>query len=242
MQSFMARLDRPAGAARLALAALFLATASPLAVAEEQADGMKPAPSEALFLDRLSMAESGGRQFAKNPRSTALGPFQFIDSTFFDVVMRNFPELAEGKSAAEISQLRVDPKVARDAALAYTRENAAFLQARGHAPEAGYLRLAFLVGPSGAAKLLSAEPKAPVAGLLSQAAIEANPFMDGMTAEDLIARAKREADGLGVLPVTARKGKAAGHGIKVRCSLARASCQKWLALAKKRAARTVAQN
>jgi hypothetical protein len=33
------------------------------------------------FLDRLMHAESAGRDSAANPRSTALGPFQFIKST-----------------------------------------------------------------------------------------------------------------------------------------------------------------
>src|SRR5690606_6893021 len=32
------------------------------------------------FFDRLMMAESGGRLTARNARSTALGPFQFIES------------------------------------------------------------------------------------------------------------------------------------------------------------------
>jgi len=37
------------------------------------------------FLDRLMLAESSGQLDARNPRSTALGPFQFIESTFLEV-------------------------------------------------------------------------------------------------------------------------------------------------------------
>ena len=42
------------------------------------------------FLDRLMTAESAGRVNAKNPRSTALGPFQFIKSTFLELTRRHF--------------------------------------------------------------------------------------------------------------------------------------------------------
>ena len=44
------------------------------------------------FLDRLMMAESGGNDAARNQRSTALGPFQFIKSTFVEVARRHFAE------------------------------------------------------------------------------------------------------------------------------------------------------
>ncbi|WP_125461747.1 MULTISPECIES: hypothetical protein [Rhodomicrobium] len=204
-------------------------------------EALKPVENEQLFLDRLSQAESGGRQYAKNPRSSALGPFQFIHATFFDVVTRNFPEIAEGKSRAEISKLRVDPHVARNAARAYTRENAAFLEANGLTPDAGALRLAFLVGPNAAVDLLSAEPSASVASVLGKAAVGANPFMARMTAEQLIERAKREAEGIRPLRGRgARKGAAALPAVKYRCAISRPSCQKWVALAKQRATRKVA--
>lgn len=204
---------------------------------------IEPNESEALFLDRLMMAESGGRLDAKNPRSSALGPFQFIESTFFDIVTRYFPALAEDKPYAEVLQLRVNLEVARNAALAYTRENAAFLNERGIEPEAGFLRLAFLLGPSGAKTVISAKPETPVSELVSSAAIAANPFLNGMTAEQLIQRAKREADGLKPLSIVAlNEAKANRPKIKVRCNLKRPSCRKWLALAKKRLARKTARS
>ena len=160
-----------------------------------------------MFLDRLMNAESGGRQIRENPASTALGPFQFISSTFLDVIQRYFPEVSDGKSNAEILALRVDPKISRDAALAYTRANAAFLQGRGVAAHPAHLRLAFLVGPSGALNVIAAEPETPVSSLLSSAALEANPFMGSLTAKQLIERAEREAAGLGAFPVPAEPEK-----------------------------------
>jgi hypothetical protein len=221
----------------LAAALLFLLMGA--VAAEEIVTDDAPTKAEQLFLDRLMGAESGGRQFAKNPASSALGPFQFISSTFLDVILRYFPQVTEGKSNAEILALRVDPKVARDAALAYTRANAAFLQGRGVAAHPAHLRLAFLVGPSGALNVIAAEAETPVSSLLSDAALEANPFMVGMTAKQLIQRAEREAAGLEALPSrgAAEKQHSAKPQIKIRCSLGRASCRRWVQLAKGRAAR-----
>lgn len=228
------------GGLRSLLAVALLLVQMSAAEAQEAAQSDAPTKAEQLFLDRLMQAESGGRQFAKNPASSALGPFQFISSTFLDVLQRYFPQAAEGKSDAEILALRVDPKIARDAALAYTRANAAFLQARGIASQPSHLRLAFLVGPSGAANVLAAKPETPVSELLSKAAMQANPFLGGMTAQQLVSRAEREADGLEALPaarVAPEKQASAVPQIKIRCSLRRPSCRRWVQLAKGRAAR-----
>ena len=221
------------------LAAALLFFQIGVATAEEAAQDDAAHQAEQLFLDRLMQAESGGRQFAKNPASSALGPFQFISSTFLDVILRYFPQVTEGKSNAEILALRVDPKMARDAALAYTRANAAFLQERGVATQPAHLRLAFLVGPSGAANVIAAAPETPVSDLLSKAALGANPFLDGMTAKQLIERSEREAAGLAALPARAspEKQASAKPQIRIRCSIGRASCRRWVQLAKGRAAR-----
>jgi len=97
------------------LIAVWLVWPSAAADAQEVTKDAAATQAEQLFLDRLMQAESGGRLFAKNPASSALGPFQFIGSTFLDVVLRYFPEVTEGKSDAEILALRVDAKIARDA-------------------------------------------------------------------------------------------------------------------------------
>ncbi len=180
-------MNRKAG---LLLCALALVASTPCAARPAVNQKTPPKTIEAtdterLFLDRLMKAELGGQLYAKNPRSSALGPFQFINSTFYDVVMRHFPELAEGKSYAEIQQLRVDMKVARKAALLYTRENAAFLNDRGVKPEPGFLRLAFLLGPGGAHAVISAKPETLVDGPGQQGGGERQPVHaehDGGTA------------------------------------------------------------
>lgn len=191
------------------------------------------------FLNQLMIAESGGRLFAKNPRSSALGPFQFINSTFLDVTRRHLPDETEDLPATGVLQLRTDPDVARRAAKAYSRENAAYLVERGLKASTTNLHLAFFAGPSGAARVLSAHPDTPVARLLSPAALGANPFLRGMTAGDLIAKSARHVGIIGLLSLKPKVRKTARRhpGIRVRCNLGLASCRKWLYLAKKRLAR-----
>lgn len=238
----VAHRRKTASAFRAALLAFIAAAALPV-LAEEATHVLRPTDSEKLFLERLMMAESGGLEDARNPRSTALGPYQFLGGTFLDLLGRHFPSIVEGKTDAEILAFRTDLNIARDAALIYTRENAAFLMERGVDASAAHLRLAFLVGPTGAQRVVSAEPETPVAQLLGPSALEANPFLRGMTAKALIERSTREADGVRLVTVAAPSG--AGRrpkppGIRVRCDLARASCRKWLALATKRQGRKTA--
>jgi hypothetical protein len=114
------------------------------------------------------------------------------------------------------------------------------------------LRLAHLVGPGGAVTVLAAKADTPVATLLGPTVIGANPFMRSMTAEDLIARTARDiavdarlATAAGLTPSaeaveTVKKAprKKAEPVIEVDCELARPSCRRWLALAKRNASRS----
>jgi hypothetical protein len=154
-----------------------------------------PADAFSFFLDRLMRAESNGRDSAANPRSTALGPFQFIKSTFLDVMRRHFSADIANLNETDILALRTDRGFARRAAEAFSKENLDYLADRGLKPTFGHLRLAFLLGPVGAARVLEAPPAKPVAEILDGSVITANPFMRGMRASDLIARAHRDVGG-----------------------------------------------
>jgi hypothetical protein len=149
-------------------------------------------PAFDSFLDRLMRAESGGRDTAANPRSTALGPFQFIKSTFLDLARRHFGVEVQELSEDEILRLRTDRNFARRCAETYSRENLAFLAEQGLQPTFGHLRLAFLVGPFAAARVLQAAPATPVGEVLGSAVVRANPFMARMSTSNLIARTARE--------------------------------------------------
>lgn len=166
----------------------------PLACADtEDEQKLTPTESETLFLDRLMMVESRGRRTVKNPASSALGPYQFIEATFLDVIKRRLPAVASGKSDVNILALRTDLTISRNVALLYTRENARALAAKGIESNDRNLRLAFFVGVFGASKVLRARPEERVSTLLGAAALQANPFLKEMTASELLAKARRDA-------------------------------------------------
>jgi len=186
------------------------------------------------FLDKLMRAESGGALNARNPRSTAVGPFQFIESTFQELVARHFASETENLAPPAVLALRTDLAFSRRAAAIYTRENAGLLVGNGFEANFRNLRLAFLVGAGGALRILEAQAGEKVSDLLGAAVVRANPFMARMTAADLLERCAREVDGrqeaIAGLPADGQGAQPQRLKIKVKCKLALASCRKWLAL------------
>ena len=172
----------------------------------EPAAGASDAHFE-IFLDRLMRAESNGQDDAANPRSTALGPFQFIKSTFIEVARRHFASEVSALDDDAVLALRTNRAFARRAASAFCKDNIAFMIEQELNPTFGHLRLAFLVGPSAAVRLLQAAPTTPVSEILGNAAIAANPFMKGMSAADLIARASRDVGTDHAGPVRSRDAR-----------------------------------
>lgn len=166
-----------------------LAVAPPLMTTDTRAVA---AMTTDTFLDKLMMAESGGRSDAKNPRSTALGPFQFIESTFLEVVRRHFVQDVAGLSDRLILSLRTDREFSRRIAHAFSQDNAAALTAEKVPVTFPNLRLAFLLGPTAAIRVLQAPPENPLGPLVGSSVVFANPFMATMTAGDLAARAARD--------------------------------------------------
>ena len=215
--------------------------------APKVASTSKPAGEQmtmAIFLDRLMMAESAGNDQAKNPRSTAVGPFQFIESTFLDVVRRNFADEVAKLTDEKVLALRTDRAFSRRVAEVFSRENGAQLAAAGHKPTFVNLRLAFLLGPAGAIRVLEAKPESKLVAVLPANVIRANPFMAKLTALGLIERAARDlaASPKSTSAITPDKSLLARArtrrpAIRVRCDLGRASCRKWLALQRRKQSR-----
>ncbi len=208
-------------------------------IAKRRADLTSQNADFELFLDRLMMAESSGRDTLKNSRSSALGPYQFIKGTFLYVTRRHFTERIAGLNRTQILALRTDRKFSRQVVAQYTRELAAHLARNGIATTYGNLRLAYLLGPSGATRVLQAKPTTPVRRLISRAAVVANPFLAAMTADQIIERANRDIsmDRSKQLAVRLeKKKKSKGPRIKINCNLSRPSCRRWLALRKRKLA------
>src|SRR5688572_33357857 len=102
-------------------------------------------------IDQIIGAESGGDPMARNPRSSAGGAGQFIDSTWLAMVSKYRPDIAQGKTREQILQLKFDPALSREMTEAYAAENAQHLRSRGFEATPGNTYLSHFAGPSGAA-------------------------------------------------------------------------------------------
>jgi hypothetical protein len=145
--------------------------------------------------DRIVGAESGGNPNATNPRSSATGSGQFINSTWLDQIKRNRPDLAAGKTDDQILAMRTDDKLSREITGQYANENSQALRSAGFDPTPGNQYLSHFAGPGGARAVLSADPSAPVRSVLGERVVQANPFLANMTAGDLITWANGKMGG-----------------------------------------------
>jgi hypothetical protein len=120
------------------------------------------------------LVETARRESALNPAaragtSSATGLFQFIESTWLDMMRRHGASHGLGEYSARLQQgadattrreilaLRNDPEISARMAAELARENAQTLQGRlGRAPSAGELYAAHVMGPSGAVRLIEA--------------------------------------------------------------------------------------
>lgn len=149
------------------------------------------------LVDQIVKVESGGNPNARNPMSTAVGPGQFITTTWLDMIKKNRPDIAAGKSDAELLALRTNPDISREMTQAYANQNNAALQRAGFDATPGNSYLAHFAGEGGALKVLQASPQTPVLSILGPQVVQANPFLTNMTAGDLRAWADKKMQGVG---------------------------------------------
>ncbi|MBB5074405.1 hypothetical protein HNQ69_001547 [Bartonella callosciuri] len=124
------------------------------------------------YLYRVAQIESGGNPNARNPRSSAGGLYQFIDSTAKQYGLQD----------------RFDPMQAADAMGRLTRDNRNHLsRLLGRAPSEAELYLAHQQGAGGAARLLQ-NPHANAAQIVGRNAVGLNGGNTGMRASDFVNR------------------------------------------------------
>jgi hypothetical protein len=120
------------------------------------------------------LVETARRESAMNPNaragtSSATGLFQFIESTWLDMVRRHGARHGLGAQAASLQQgadaatrreilaMRRDPEISARMAAELARENAQTLRAHlGRPPTAGELYAAHVMGAGGALRLIEA--------------------------------------------------------------------------------------
>ena len=136
---------------------------------------------------KIIQNESGGNPNIPNKYSTAKGLGQFIDSTWLTMVKRYRPDIAAGKSNAQIIALKTNAPLAREMTTRYVEENARALRSAGMPVTDGNLYLAHFLGAGGAIKLLSAQDKSqPVVNLVGQKVVDANRFIQGKSVQWVI--------------------------------------------------------
>jgi hypothetical protein len=147
---------------------------------------------------------------------------------------------------------------ARRAAAAYVDDLRSALKDSGLPVTAPNVRLAFLVGPFAAARVLRTRPDQPLRRVLSAEAIAANPYMSGSTVAMLVRKAATDVSAT----APARAGEPAAAAVDsgrepagtpvvpegeptaatptdvpfdIKCEIGLASCRKWIALREQKA-------
>lgn len=143
-----------------------------------------PRPNRGI-LNAILGAEGTG----KNPRSSARGRGQIIDSTFKNFFKRMFPDRAKDMDDTAILSLRNSP----EAGGLYDRmipeihkDNLSALSGAKIEATPGASYLAWFLGPHGAVKTLKADPSTPISAIIGSDAINANPsILRGKTAGEV---------------------------------------------------------
>lgn len=143
-------------------------------------------------VSRIIGYESGNDPNIENKKSSAEGLGQFIDSTWFHMVRKYRPDIANGKTNAQLKALKKDPALSREMTTRYVEENAALLKKHGFPVNVRNLYVMHFLGSGEGPKLLRADPNQPVSSFISAQSINANKtVLSGKTAQQVLDWAAR---------------------------------------------------
>lgn len=133
-----------------------------------------------------------GNPNAKNPRSSATGNGQFIDSTWLDTVKEARPDLAKAMTDKQLLMLRGDPQFSTEMSEALAKNNITALTKAGLPITTATVALAHRFGAGDVTRLLNAAPNTPMETLFPPKTVNgkqvdnpvlvANPELRGQTA------------------------------------------------------------
>ena len=153
-------------------------------------------------VDRIIRAESNGNPYAKNVRSSATGPGQFIDQTWLETIRTHRRDLVVGRTDAELLEMRSNTVLVREMVARTVERNTVTFKKRGLPTTAGTLYLAHFAGSAGAVALLTVSDDVDAASVMAKAdstgrstrekLVKANPFLEKLTVGDLKSWADRK--------------------------------------------------
>lgn len=123
--------------------------------------------------------ESGGALYAKNPRSTASGKYQFLRDTWVRMGGAWGSDPSKAFGGLRPSEAEQDARYAR-----FTADNAAGLAKAGIGVTNATLYAAHFLGLTGALRVLTAAPSTKLAALVGSKVMSANRFPANFTVAD----------------------------------------------------------
>lgn len=138
-------------------------------------------PSVIYYID-AAKKESGLNPKARNKFSTSKGLYQFIDSTWYDIVERH------GKDYQLTKDGRDDIRQSVTGMIIHTLENKAYMEEKlGREVTNKELYLAHFAGVRKAIALIHSDKNVPIQKVLGSKAVKANPHIKGKTVGQAIA-------------------------------------------------------
>jgi hypothetical protein len=155
--------------------------------------GVLPEQVMADFKASIRRAESPS-DTARNPNSSAQGRYQFTDGTFLTYYKRRYggdlgnAAILAKKNDGALQDILMDDLM---------RDNVRALGRAGLPVTKGNMYVLHFAGEQQGVKLLRADPNAPIRSVLGDKAVNANDFLDGMTARQAIAELHRRVGASG---------------------------------------------